>query len=260
MTKGTAFRLFMTAALLGALALPLAPPESAEAVSSPQEVSENEILDVLEPVPVLFVDGIGVFPNEDGDYILSNEIGFSMLTTTDAIENSIELRGNWLLASTLDSTSALSILSGSLATNSYPVTVDAFFIGLYTEGTLTTVNLGSSIVNTNTFAIRGSNVVLDAGTSTLTTTLLFDDAEKKGHRYYDVVVCDNNGVYGFVEGNSKFHNLEFAASETTYMSGVLTVDGKFKVKGKIKEQKLEANKTTVFSIKVKDLPDVIPTK
>ena len=239
--------------------LPIAPVASAE-VESPVLVAEPILTGEEESVPVLLVNGTGIFPDEDGSYILNSALGTSELSITDVLENLIELRGDWLLTSPLNSASALSILSGSLTTNNYPVTVDAFFIGLYTEGALTTVSLGSSIINTNTLAVRGSNVVLDAGTSTLTTTLLFDDAGKKGHRYYDVVVRDDEGVYGFVEGNSKFHNLEFVASDTTYMSGTLTVDGKFKYKGKIKEQKLEANKTTVFSIKVKDLPDVIPTK
>jgi hypothetical protein len=229
----------------------------------PEVQVANESLEKVVPVEaVLTVDGIPVPIGENGNVTLI-DFGFHSLgyvagtnvENPNVVNCSITLEGGvWSLASGLSITGQFTMLEGIFNTGGYGFSPNSFYVGEYAVSKHCEVNLGSSVINCFAFAIRGSDVVLNAGTSTINTTLLFDNKDKKGRIYnnvniinkktvteevtyeprtisgvgldgrpYSYVVYDKvvkqkeNTIYGFVEGKSKFNNIKFNGDSPCYV-------------------------------------------
>jgi hypothetical protein len=172
------------------------------------------------PIPQLYDNGNLVVPIFEREGTESNRyeldrINSHILTTDEGWTGSIVLsNGDYELGN--DFNGDITVLSGSFLTRGYKVIGQGFYIGSYKDYTLVTVSLESSVIESFVFAVRGENVKLDAGTSIIITTLLFDDSDKSGRVYNDVVIKSDNKVYGFIEGASKFNNLKMDNAVAVY--------------------------------------------
>jgi len=170
------------------------------------------------PPPALYVNGDPVEPDEYGNYELLNG-EYCEISADSGLAGNITLYGEslWSFSSDLDISGHLTVLGGALVTNDYSISCNGFYAGHYRDATPISINLGSSKINCFSFAVRGSGVKLDAGTSLITTTLLFDDTDRTGRVYHDVTIKSDNKIYGFVEGNSKFNDLKFENDVSMYL-------------------------------------------
>jgi len=186
---------------------------------------EDEVLVI--PVPQVYIKGDGVTPNKDNVYQLPS----GAISMDDGFQGSIELSGDYELTSPINMTGGITILSGNFTTNNEPISADSIFIGEYVNSTQVNVSLGTSAIRTFNFSVRGDNVNLDPGTSTITTTLLFDNAAKTGRTYYNVKIKSEGTVYGYLEGKSVFKDLEVDNLKGCYMNDPIAVATSVTTKG-----------------------------
>lgn len=186
------------------------------------------------PQPALYANDQIIQPDEYGNYTL-NASGYCDIWAESGLEGSLTLAGNGIynLVWDLDISGQITILDGSFTTNGYPITCGSFYVGYYRDSTPIEVNLGASSINCFAFAIRGSAVKLNADKSLITTTLLFDDTDKTGRVYNDVVIKSDNKIYGFIEGASKFNNLKFDNDVSVYLTSNIEVVKPEAIKGTV---------------------------
>jgi hypothetical protein len=194
-----------------------------------------------EPVvlPALFVNGTRTeFPMENGQYgtISLTGSGTYTLTATEVLPGSIEINGTgtWSLGSAIELTGTLVVIQGTFDTKGYNLKTNSIYLGEYRVSKAVTMYMRSSYIETFSFAVRGNTVTLDAGTSTLVTTLLFDNSTKSGKVYYNVKIKSDNKVYGFVEGNSKFNDLTFENDKSMYLDNSIDTNTTTITKGTVK--------------------------
>jgi len=223
----------------------------------------NEPLQEVVPVAAtLTVDGTPISIGENRNVTLVNygfhSLGFQAGTNVanpNVVDCSITIEGGvWSLASDLSITGQFTMTEGIFSTMNQTFSPNSFYVGEYAVTKHCEVNLGSSTINCFAFAIRGDDVVLNAGTSTINTTLLFDNKAKSGRVYnnvninkkettttnisynprivsgtgidgkpYSYTVYDKvetqvtSSVYGFVEGQSKFANIKLNGDKPCYV-------------------------------------------
>jgi hypothetical protein len=149
--------------------------------------------EVVVPTPtVILCNDEPVKSDEYGNYPIDNYgiASIKVVVGDEPLTGSLVLSGTGLfnLESDFNTSGGITILGGEFYTNDFQIDCGSFYIGLYTDYSSIYVNLSDSTINTFSFAIRGSMVKLDPGTSHITTTLLFDDTDKTGHTYYDVTI------------------------------------------------------------------------
>lgn len=245
-----------------------------------------------EPIEVhhyLYVDGVGVEVTAENNIVKLTGNKTYLITADEPLDCSIEIdgTGTFNLGSNLE-VSGITVIQGTFNTGGKSVKADSLYFGEYTATKPVVVSLGNSVINTFSFAVRGSNVTLDAGTSTINTTLLFDDSGKLGRTYYNVVINDKeyvtdvvnyvkrtetrkdidgkeytvevtdevwskktSYVYGFIEGKSRFNKLTINGRTQAYLNSDISV------KELVKLTELTSSKPTSAKISVDGKADVV---
>ena len=254
----TKWRVLISLAGIIALLVPLtvfASEQTQPPVSAPSMADQP----VLVAVQRVAVNGVvdrraDIWLNGAGNYavgMVTEKVDQNTLPrgydATKAVCNiSMNGTGTMNISSNLSIEGSLTILRGTCQVTADRVTAGNIFLGLANDGTPIVASLGSSTINVDVFAVRGNAVTLDAGTSTINTHLLFDNAAKQGHTYYNVNITEKttvtdrityvtrtetrkdmagkdvsvnvtdkvvtqvtSKVNGFVEGKSKFEKLTF---------------------------------------------------
>jgi len=217
----------------------------------------------FEPAPVppmsaFYVNGTGVAVDDMGQYGLHGEPGAAYIITADQpVAGNISLHdgGLWFLASDVEVTGQLTVLdSCALQTAGFGLTCGSIYIGEYGDTTAVMLDLGASTVRCFAFAIRGDNVTLQAGTSTIITTLLFDDSTRTGHSYYNVTITSTDTAMGFIEGESSFQKLTVDAPAGMYVADDLTTEAIDKKAGVMKAAKTAKKPKNKVKVTVKKSP------
>ncbi len=206
---------------------------------SGKEYTSLDTEDEVILVPQLYVDGNAVQIDEETNlYTLTDLLpGPRLLTTDGELDCSILITaGEWRLDTDLTITGSLTLTGGKLTTGAHTINADSVFIGQYTNDTTVTLNINGSTFNVFNWSLRGDDIRITAGTSTINCTLLFDNATKKGHIYstvniYDKVISPTNTIYGLVEGNSTFKNLTINGN--TYMRQSISTESYTLKKGRV---------------------------
>ena len=218
-----------------------------EIVGPAQAFGDVYTKEIVEPIPVLLIDGNPVyFVGDTNKEIQLSGVGthyISQIEQNSDYSLMFTGSGTWLIQSPLTTTGSITILSGMLDTSWNDITASAIFIGSYDSASSVTVKLGTSRIDTQCFAIRGSRSDFDAGTSTISTTLLFDDTLKTGHQYNNVEIKSDSKVYGFIEGRSSFHTLTLDNEKACYLNNDVSTGTVGVISGDILENKVGTKPT-----------------
>ena len=210
----------------------------------------------LESAPGVYLSRELVTPDSDGNYIFSEPGEYALTADPGAKGNIIIYAGDYWLGGDFHIEGSITVLGGSFNSYASDVKCDGFFVGVPGGVLPVTVDISNSRIECFAFAVRNDVTILITTDSQIITTLLFDSQTKSGRQYHDVVIRPSGTVYGFVEGNSTFNNLDFQAENLTYLSGILDVSGEFINEKPIHAQRLEANRELVFEIITKELTPI----
>jgi len=186
----------------------------------------NEI-PVISPT-VLTVNGETIEPDKDtnsSNYTINSDQECVIeIVGNDTLKGSLTLEGTGIfwINSAFKVEGQITLLGGEFYTGNNVINAGSFYVGYYQDDTPIFVSLGDSEINVFAWAIRGDGVKVDAGNSTINTTLLFDNSAKDGRVYNNVNIKEDystplNPIYGFVEGNSSFNNLKVEDAGKVYV-------------------------------------------
>ena len=117
--------------------------------------------------------------------------------------------GGWTLGSAFTSTTTLTLNAGTLDTGNYNITCGNFVIG---GASVRTLNLGSSTIAPSVgFSITGSNLTLNAGTSTINLSNASPTFAGNGNTFYNVNFTSTAIGSIAITGANTFNNLSFTA-------------------------------------------------
>lgn len=148
----------------------------------------------------LMVDGVEVEQDADGNYILTNAGPVKLISANGTLEGTIIVNGAYELASDIE-ISCIVVETGSLNTNDYDVTADAWYWGYFDDGgEVITGDLGESVIDVNIFAVRGPGVDVDAKKADITCNQLYERSNKVKKEFKNVKPKKNGNIWGYIEG------------------------------------------------------------
>ena len=148
--------------------------------------------------------GIRFFSTTTGKTVTTNGVSLSNVTI-----NFLGVGGGWTLGSAFTSTTTFTLSAGTLDTGNYNVTCGNFVISGTSVKTLT---LGSStIASAAGFSMIGSNLTLNAGTSTINLSSATGAFAGGGLTFYNVSFTNTTIGTVTITGGNTFNSVTFAA-------------------------------------------------
>jgi hypothetical protein len=166
--------------------------------------------------------------------------------TIDTYGGTVQLADPWNIGS-----QAITVTNGTFDTKGYDVTAG---ILSSSNTNVRTIKLGASnISNTNpggSYLITSTNLIFDAGTSTITFTGISHAINATGLTFYNVSFTTTFATSFTIQGPNTFNNLSFAAPSSTgittvLFSGAQTINGTLTCAGATPTQRMSLRSNTL---------------